>query len=166
MLRPLDIVLCLYLTSIKGGFRGYEQMSADLGIGLSSAHRSVKRLQMASLVDPTLLPACPAILELLIHGVRYVYYVKPGEITRGIPTAHAAPPLSELIGARNESPVWPDPEGKVRGYAIKPLHSSAPAAALRNSRLYELLALTDALRIGRVRERALAEKELRKRILS
>jgi hypothetical protein len=39
-----------------------------------------------------------------------------------------------------------------------------PAAARRNSALYDLLALVDALRIGRARERNLAEKELTVRL--
>jgi len=41
-----------------------------------------------------------------------------------------------------------------------------PDAALRDSALYEKLALVDALRDGRVRERKLAEQELKKLLLS
>jgi hypothetical protein len=37
-----------------------------------------------------------------------------------------------------------------------------PEAALRDPALYEKLALVDALRDGRVRERKLAEQELKK----
>ena len=43
------------------------------------------------------------------------------------------------------------------------LHKSAPAAA-KDPALYELLALIDAVRDGRVRERKLAEKELSTRL--
>jgi hypothetical protein len=39
-----------------------------------------------------------------------------------------------------------------------------PQAALEDKRLYELLALVDALRDGRARERELAVKELTKRL--
>jgi hypothetical protein len=38
------------------------------------------------------------------------------------------------------------------------LYKQAPKAALRDPVLYELLALADALRDGRARERKLAEK--------
>ena len=41
---------------------------------------------------------------------------------------------------------------------------SAPKAARRDGRLYELLALIDVLREGRTRERQIAENELLKRI--
>ena len=47
-----------------------------------------------------------------------------------------------------------------RGVTVEPLYKTAPAAALRDPFLYELLALIDALREGRARERKLAEKEL------
>ena len=48
----------------------------------------------------------------------------------------------------------------MRGVTFEPLHKSAPAAARKDPALYELLALIDAVRDGRVRERKLAEKEL------
>jgi hypothetical protein len=52
----------------------------------------------------------------------------------------------------------------VRGVTFEPLHKSAPAAARKDPALYELLALIDAVRDGRVRERKLAEKELSTRL--
>ena len=61
-------------------------------------------------------------------------------------------------------PVWRDPDGPVQGAAVKPLYGSVPGAAQRDPELYHLLALVDALRIGRARERALAEKELGERL--
>lgn len=47
--------------------------------------------------------------------------------------------------------------------AFSPLYKSAPQAARRDEKLYELLALVDAIR-GRARERDLAARELRKRL--
>lgn len=37
------------------------------------------------------------LLEFLLHGVRFVYPVERGGLTRGLPTAHAAPPLSGRV---------------------------------------------------------------------
>jgi hypothetical protein len=79
-------------------------------------------------------------------------------------TAHAAPPLKAQIVEGDLPPVWPDAKGNVRGVTFEPLHKSAPAAALKDPALYELLALLDAVRDGRVRERKLAEKELSARL--
>ena len=65
----------------------------------------------------------------------------------------------------NQEPVvWPDPAGDARGESLEPIYKSAPAAARRDSELYELLVISDALRAGRARERQAAVKELRKRL--
>jgi hypothetical protein len=55
-------------------------------------------------------------------------------------------------------------QGKHRGIAFDPLYRTAPVAALRDPLFYEYLALADALRDGRIRERQLAETELRNRL--
>ena len=52
----------------------------------------------------------------------------------------------------------------MQGVAIKPLYRSAPRAARNSPQLYELLALVDALRTGRARERKLAEQLLEERL--
>jgi hypothetical protein len=72
------------------------------------------------------------------------------------------PPLSYSLVPGDEPPsVWPYAEGAVHGYALKPLHKNASQAALGDPALYELLALIDALRDGRSRERALAATGLK-----
>jgi len=110
-------------------------------------------------------PILPALKEFLLHGVRYAYPPERGALTRGMPTGYAAPPLNKVIVQPNEPPpVWPYSEGTVRGYSFSPLYSSVPAAAARDPKLYELLALVDALRDGRARERSLAAKELESRL--
>ncbi len=58
----------------------------------------------------------------------------------------------------------PYSKGTVRGHSILPLYPSVPEAALKDKQLYELLALTDALRVGRAREKELAIMELMKRL--
>ncbi len=58
----------------------------------------------------------------------------------------------------------PDPKGEVRGESFSPLYKSAPKAAKKDPKLYELLVLVDAIRGGRARERGFAMKELKKRL--
>ena len=60
--------------------------------------------------------------------------------------------------------MWQDPEGEVRGQAVKPLYPSVVQAAKLDPMLHDLLALVDALRLGRARERKIAETELRQRL--
>jgi len=61
-------------------------------------------------------------------------------------------------------PVWPDPDGEVRGQSFSPLYKSVPKAAQEDDRLYELLSLIDAIRGGRARERQMAYGEIKKRM--
>jgi len=56
--------------------------------------------------------------------------------------------------------------GSLRGASVVPLYAAAPATAVRNPALYELLALVDAVRLGRARERTRAKQLLRERIMS
>jgi len=82
-----------------------------------------------------------------------------------MPTSYAAPPLNSLIVQTSEPPpVWADPEGSARGYEFSPLYKSVSKAAAKDSALYELLTLVDAIRDGRARERELAVKELAARL--
>jgi hypothetical protein len=57
-------------------------------------------------------------------------------------------------------PVWPSFDGNVQGLAVEPLYRFVPQAARADARLYGMLALVDAIRLGRARERSFAEREL------
>jgi hypothetical protein len=82
-------------------------------------------------------------------------------------TSYAAEPLKSEIAPPNDlPPVWPWAEGHTRGMGLEPLYKSVPHAAMRDPSLYELLALVDAIRDGRVRERSLAERDLVQRLRS
>lgn len=80
---------------------------------------------------------------------------------RGLPAAHSAPPLDDIIQGE-ESYVWPFAEGSVRGQAIEPLRVNVPEACLKNQDFYEYMALCDAIRVGKVREKNIALEELEK----
>jgi hypothetical protein len=164
MLQPIDLLIVLKLVVWEKRAWTYEIIGYELGVSPSSVYRSCERATQARLIAAGRIPRKAALLEFVLYGVQYVYYVKPGEPTRGMPTAHAAPPLAQHITPSNDIPVWPDPEGSIRGYAVTPLHQAAPKAAKRDPSLYELLALVDALRIGRARERKLAGDELARRL--
>ena len=65
-----------------------------------------------------------ALLRFLVNGVPYAFPASLQATTRGVPTAWAAPVLSQRLVANEPPPVWPDPEGTVRGQAVKPLYPS------------------------------------------
>lgn len=164
-MRSLDIVVLLKLAVIPESEWYVKDLAYDLGISQSEVSESLNRSQIAGLLlnDKKRLMR-KNLLDFLEHGLRYVFPAEPGSIQRGVPTAHSAPPLNNYISAE-ESYVWPWAEGETRGQSITPLHPSVPEACKKDAILYELLSLVDAIRIGLVREKQQAVKELRKRIL-
>ena len=171
-LKPQDVIVALKLVTCQGSasdetggkWPSFSNLGLELGISGSEVHAAVTRGTKAGLLGPGRKPRKEKILEFLLHGVRFAFFAERGSVTRGMPTAYAAPPLSDEIAGDDLPPVWPDPEGKVRGETLEPLYRTVPTAAKNDPQLYELLALVDAIRIGRARERVLAEKHLRERL--
>ena len=95
-----------------------------VSISGSEVHAALKRLERARLLatDPTgTRPLLQAVEEFLVHGVKYAFPAKRGEVTRGVPTSYAGPPLNGKLAADDLPPVWPHPEGAARGVALEPL---------------------------------------------
>ena len=166
-LRPQDVLVVAKLLTYRGARPPMAQMGTELSISPSEVHGALKRLEQARLIANDCRLILQAVEEFLVHGVKYAFPARRGGVTRGVPTSYAAAPLSRMIVASADlPPVWPHPEGSVRGVSLEPLYRSAPAAALRDPALHELLALIDAMRDGKARERKLAEVELSTRIHS
>jgi hypothetical protein len=167
-LKPQDILVLLKLVARGHEPWSYTSLGVDLGMSPSQLHSAVRRALHAKLAvrkNESILPNIANLEEFLIHGVKYAFPPQQGELTRGVPTAYAAPPLlGRFAGPAEPPPVWPDPEGSVRGQSFAPLYKLAPAAAKKDNALYELLVLVDAIRSGRAREREFAVKELKRRL--
>lgn len=165
MLKPQDIVVLAKLACSRPEDQTFPRLAVALGMSPSEVHAAVKRAAASGLVDKgTRAIRKAAVLEFFVHGLRYVFPAERLGVTRGIPTSYAAPPLNAHFAAGELPPVWPHPEGTSRGEGLAPLYKSAPSAALRDPQLYEWLALIDALRAGRARERKLAIQELERRL--
>ena len=164
VLKPQDVVVVLKIAALKGKAWTYQSLASSLRMSASGAHESVGRAVKAGLLQPrTRQPIRAALEEFLVHGARYAFPPERGRLTRGMPTAAAAPPLRELLADDGGPPlVWADPRGTVRGESLAPLARCGPAAASADPQLYELLAVVDALRAGGARERQVAAGELRR----
>lgn len=162
-LRPIDIPVALRIA--ERPHATFEALRNDLGISTSTAHQAVERLSAAGIIRPHERKVNRhALLEFLEHGLRYAFPAVPhAGRERGIPTAHAGPPLADEIVA-DEPIVWPDPRGWVVGEAVDPLYAKAVELPERCSSVYEMLTLVDALRMGRARERKIASEHLRSRL--
>ncbi len=142
----------------------FNALGSSIGISASQAFAAAKRAISAGLLGEDYSVRKVTLLEALL-ALKQFMPASRGGLVRGVPTSFAAPPLNTLMAPSSEPPpVWPYPEGSARGLMCEPIYKSAPTAALRDSRLYEYLALVDALRIGRAREVTLARSELRSRL--
>lgn len=169
-LKSQDILILLKMVAYGAESWNYPKLSKELDLSLSMVHSSIKRAEVARLFEQHTSPPKPSrtnLKEFLLHGVKYAFPAETGSPTRGIPTAYAAPPLDKLLAESSDlPPVWPYATGSVRGTEFSPLHPKAPGAAMKDPRLYELLALLDAIRGGRAREREIGAKELSARVSS
>jgi hypothetical protein len=164
-MRPQDVLVLLKIISLNDpGFKLID-LCQSVGISLSEVSDSIARSVFARLIAPDKkTPMRKAIYEFLVHGLPYVFPAQPGALVVGMPTAHSAPPLSATFGAQDPV-VWASSDGDVKGQEIPPFHPKQTQAAKQDHGLYELLALTDALRIGKAREKRIAENELKNKIL-
>src|SRR5262247_3391249 len=138
-LKPQDVVVLLKL-GLRREPATLATLGTQLGISASEIHGAMNRASSATLLDlDQRRPRARNLLEFLEHGIRYVFVSRRGEITRGVPTAFSAPPLSDQLwqplpefdnvltrAAANAAGVpqvtapavplvWPHPEGEVRG---------------------------------------------------
>lgn len=165
-LNTLDVLVLLKIQVLDVESWTQTFVANELCVAQSQVHASLKRTEAARLISPTSKRIFrKGLAEFLIHGVKYAFPPDRGGMTRGILTGYAAPPLRDLIMQPDAPPpVWPHPEGTVRGCEFEPLDRRAPTAALKDPKLYELLVLVDAIREGRPRETDLATAILKERL--
>jgi hypothetical protein len=181
-MKSQDIVILFKLLSIEKEQRlghSYDRLNgsdpyalrnleASLGISKSEISASLKRSIASGLATKTadyIKVSRRNLSEFILHGLKYAFPVKPGAPQRGVPTGFAAPMLDgDIVSASEDIHVWPYAQGHKRGLAVEPLFKSVPDAALKDERLYEYLALVDALRLGRPREANLAKEKLERKL--
>lgn len=166
MLAPIDIFVLLKIVAKRGQVWSQRDLSYELSVSQSSVHAALKNSSEAMLyISSRKAVSASRLEEALVHGAKYFLVPKRGGEMRGMLTAWAAPPLSNVIvSGGGLPPVWPDALGQSRGLRLEPLHPSVPKAAALDPLLYELLALLDGLRVGAAREKNLAAKELHQRL--
>jgi hypothetical protein len=183
-MRSQDIVILLKLVSLQKDFIEMKEhfdstahlndifsaraLETSLGISKTEVNASINRsinsgLAVLDRINNYPKPNRQALYNFIVSGLKYVFPAKTGALARGIPTAFAAPALkNELLSAGEYIYVWPDATAQERGQSIKPLFSSVPQAVKEDPKLYEYLALVDAIRLGNPREVKIAADMLKK----
>jgi hypothetical protein len=167
-LRPQDVALLLKLVAHPSQAWLGKDLAQSLYLSASEVSEALARCRFSRLLaaDPhTLTVHRQALLDFLCYGLPYAFAVHPGAPARGLATGASAPALQPTFSPE-PAYVWPGPVGSQWGVAIEPLYRQAPAAAAHDADLYALLALIDALRLGRPREVKLARQLLEQQLLA
>mgnify|MGYP000940118706 CR=1 FL=1 len=162
-MKPQDCVILLKIIDYGSSPWMAKELAQAAGLSPGEVSFSLERSRYAMLLNESKRRVnTRAFLDFLVHGLRVVFPVHVGGIVRGIPTAWSASPLSRSFPDANPV-VWPSDQGTLRGESIEPLYANSIASLIEQPSFHELLALVDALRIGRAREADLASKILRER---
>ncbi|MDA3954968.1 MAG: hypothetical protein PF485_15080 [Bacteroidales bacterium] len=165
-MRPQDIVVLLKIIALENKEWYYIDLAYSLKISQSEVSEALNRCKIAGLIDSKKRKVhINSFIEFLIYGLKYVFPAEPGKVVKGIPTAHSAPPINKHISEGSDVYVWAYAKGSKRGQAIEPLYKTIPAIIQEDELFYELLAIVDTIRVGRVREIEIAIAELKKRLL-
>jgi DNA-binding transcriptional ArsR family regulator len=160
-----DLLVALALAAHRNTAASVRQLGEQIGLSKSAVANSLRRLREIDLVKDDGHGGRRlnriALRDCLEHAARWIAPAKVGDFELGLPTAHAAGVLAKKLAGDQDPVVIPLPHGPMRGRAVPPIHPLAPAAAAKDPNLYRLLALVDALRIGRARDRDVAGAELR-----
>lgn len=163
-MRPHDIAVLLKIISLENKNWNIKKLSDELFISQSEICESLNRCFFAGLLDKSKkIVMKMSLYDFLVYGLKYVFPVKPEGLTSGIPTAHSAPPVSNEIISNGVNYVWEEKSSQISGFAIEPLYKNVVLAVQEAPEFYELMALVDTLRVGRIREVNIARNELRKR---
>ncbi len=162
MVGPTDLYVLAGVLSSEGESFTLRGLAARLCVDHTLVHRALKRAEDAGLYSENSKQVNLASFEeLAIHAARFIAPARLGALTRGLPAAWAAEPISGLVNQleREPPPVWPSALGMVRGQALEPLHPAA-VQAYRDAPLAALLSIIDSLRAGDVRVRKVAATAL------
>ena len=167
-LKPQDLVVILKVAVNPERAFTLTELSSELTMALSAVHGSVTRSEQARLLSRSAgstRAMKSSVHEFVVHGAKYCFPGTLGSLTRGMPTGAAGPVLRSSFESLGPlAPVWTDPSGDSYGPGLVPLHTTVPAACRQDPRLYDVLTLLDALRVGAARERELALHALNERL--
>jgi hypothetical protein len=179
-LKAQDVLVACKLFALGSQTLGetswtYASLAAAIEVSVSEVHDALKRCRLAQLVvsvRDTEIVSKKHFYDLLAFAVPRIFYAVRGSLEPGWPTAYHLPTLVgefegiRQVGLKNTLPVvWPDPKGPVRGETLLPIYPTVPEAARKDALLYELLALTDVIRLGDTKYKKKAAELLERKIL-
>src|ERR1035437_9024613 len=98
-MKPQDILIALKIASLRDHAAdvSLRRLAEETGVSLSEASAACSRLLQVGLLsfgERRIVGA--ALFEFLVHGLKYVFPITTGDVSRGMPTGYAADPLREI----------------------------------------------------------------------
>lgn len=156
-----DILVVLKMSSWNQKIWDLEFLSEELGMTVEHVKDSLERLNHSGLIQTSSrIIQYQELKEFMLHGLPYFYPTRHGELTVGMLTGAKDDKFFTTGLPYTSTSVWPNPNGKEKGFAIEPLSDKCCFAALNDSRLRQLLAISETLRIVGKNARDWARKEL------
>jgi hypothetical protein len=163
-LKPQDVALLVKLLSLKEAQWRQTDIAAALGLSQGEIAKALSRLAKAKLIQDKRVNRTAA-LEFILHAIKYVFPAEIGPLVAGVPTGISSPMHQKMVVQHDEDPyVWPSVNGSMRGQMIKPFYPYLADAALKDLKFYGIMSAIEILRVGRARERRLAEQYLERKI--
>lgn len=162
-LKPQDIAVLVKLLVSEPGILQV-LLAQELGISQGEIAKALARLNKAGLVNNRLVNRSAA-LEFILHAIKYMFPAEVGALAVGVPTGISSPAHVKMVVQNGDDVyIWPYSQGKKRGQIIKPFYPKLADAALKDPEFYGIMSAIEILRVGRVRERKLAEQYLERKI--
>lgn len=143
----------------------FKNIAHELYISQSEVTKSIKRLEKSKLLtrysDASIELHKHELIELLVHGVKYLFPAEINIATRGMPAAYSSPHFKKII-LSEETYIWPYINGDTKGLALTPIYKTLPNALDRSpdESFYVIISALDLIRLGGKRENKIAKNVL------
>lgn len=165
MLRGQDILVLLKIIAKDSKPWQSKDLAAELFISPAEISLSLNRCVNARLLSEDKKTVYrQSFMEFIQYAIQYIFPAMPGAMSNGVLTGHSHPVMAKQFHPELKY-VWPDATAPDRGLSIEPLYKTVVQSARQDPALYNMLAMIDVLRVGRVREKKVALEKLNKYIL-
>lgn len=159
-LKSEDVIVLLKLATLNSIEIENEVLANELGHTLEEITQSVQRLFEFGLIDQHLKVRSQEFRYFILYSVSYLFPARPGPKTTGRMSGAKTDHFFVKGIPETSIFVWPDPYGQDQGWAINPLSPHCSFAALNDTKLKNLLAVVETLRVAGSEARLWAEAEL------
>lgn len=158
-----DVLVLLKIAAHRNHRWELSELAIELDASIVDIQPSLQRLVSLKLINgDTLITEIQPFKDFIVSEVHSLFPVVPGPIVQGTSTGAKSGPVFTEGLPRISIYTWPNPNGLERGFEVTPLSPQCSFAALNDSRLRDLLAITETMRIQGKLASKWAEKELDK----